>query len=269
MNYLETPTSESRPVAVKGSIVSFGMYDVSIVVPIHNEARLIKNLVNDLCEAFHEHHTTPTYQLVLCENGSTDDSRALLAEAAEDHEGITVISLPEASYGAAMKAGILHASGDSIVVFNADLWSPQFVIESLRLLNSGSDVVIGSKCLNAGDDRRPFLRRLITRSFNRLLMLFFGFKGTDTHGIKAIRRRALLPVVNACVTSREIFDTEFVLRASQQGLSISEIGVTVTDTRPPRMSLLRRITPTLVDLFKLWFALRAPEVTLRAETTPT
>jgi len=222
-------------------------YVVSIVIPVHNEEAILDDLIRMLierCDAL-----ALQSEFLICENGSQDGTAEIAQRLSDEHKNVRLISLETASYGAALRTGILEAAADCVVVFNADLWSGSFLVEAVSRLRSGCDLVIGSKCLISTSDKRSPTRRLITRSFNLFLRIAFGFTGTDTHGMKAMRRSRIIPVVTECRTSREVFDTELVLRAQRAGLTIHEVPVAVEDMRPARLSLLRRVPSTAQDLF--------------------
>jgi len=194
-------------------------------------------------------------ELILCENGSTDGTRETLARLVERYPQVRLETLDHASYGSALKRGIRSATSDLVIIFNADLWCMQFLNDSISLLENGYDMVIGSKRLDPQLDSRPALRRFITYAFNRFLKLVLGFEGTDTHGMKAFRKSATDASLNACLTEREVFDTELVLRLQKARGRIGELPVAVADQRPARLSLLKRVPSTAVDLWKIWKSL--------------
>ena len=222
---------------------------LSIVIPIHNEAQILESLVKSLETGLRQFENN--YELVLCENGSTDRTLALAQALAQENNHLVVLTSDQASYGQAIRSGILSACGDQIIVFNADLWDLDFLRIALELLEK-NDIVIASKGLPESHDQRPFNRRFITWAFNRVLRIFFNFTGSDTHGMKAFRRQRIVPVVERCITEREIFDTEVILRAQQAGLSTVEVPVDVEETRPSRYSPFVRIPRTLKDLSLLY-----------------
>ena len=235
---------------------------VSIVVPVYNEARLLPGLLNALLRCCGD---APRTEIVISENGSTDGSSALCAAYAAQHDAVVLVCSPVASYGAALVRGIGVARGDVAVIIKADLWSEEFYAASLALLDRGADVIVGSKRLVPSLDHRSAIRRFITWAFNGVLRWAFGFKGTDTHGLKAFRTERLRPLIGACTTARELFDTELMLRAQYAGLRVVELPIEVNDTRPARLSLVRRVLPTLIDLAILFVTLR-PQ--LRREPSP-
>ena len=119
-----------------------------------------------------------------------------------------------------------------------------------------SDVVIGSKRAAGSLDRRPWSRRLATRVFNFLLRTVAGSGVSDTHGMKAIRAsvaRDLLPHVRL---TKDLFDTELLLRAERAGYRIEEVPAVVEELREARSSLLRRVPRTLRGLVTLRRTLR-------------
>ena len=226
----------------------------SVVVPVYNEAHIVDDAIVRMLRALEA--LGGEFELLVCENGSTDDTAALVASLQQQDPRIRLERLPEPDYGGAMRHGINACIYDRVVIFNIDFWSVQFAQEAVEKLGA-CDLVIGSKVMEGSDDRRPVMRRVLTRSFNRMLRVAFGFRGTDTHGMKALRRGAMDPILARCVTSRSIFDTELVIRAERAGLRIAEVPVEVREIRQPSYwSVARRLPEVTWNLWKLARALR-------------
>jgi hypothetical protein len=223
---------------------------VSVVVPIYNEEAIVRDLVTMLLHFFGDFPFKT--ELLLCENGSRDGTRDIAQRLAAQYENVSLRSLDEPSYGSALKVGMRHAAADLVVIFNADLWCRRFFVDAVLLLQGGYDMVIGSKRLVPSFDHRPAVRRAITTAFNSFLRAVFGFAGTDTHGMKALRRSRVLAALDECVTEREVFDTELVLRFQRMGGRICEVPTEVRNGRPARFSLLRRVPSTIADLYRIW-----------------
>jgi hypothetical protein len=119
-----------------------------------------------------------------------------------------------------------------------------------------SDLVIGSKTLAGASDERGAYRHAATMFFNGLLRVTLGFKGSDTHGIKAFRRVALLDVVRACLVDKDVFASELVIRAERSGVRIKEIPVRILEKRPPSINLLKRVPNVMKNVVKLFVAIR-------------
>lgn len=232
----------------------------SIVVPVHNEAGTVEHAVPAMLNAA-ERLGVP-FEIIICENGSHDETPALVAQLVASDSRISSETLAVADYGRALQHAIGAARYNDIIIVNVDYWSADFFSTALAGLAS-HDMVIGSKVL--GQDRRPLLRRVITRSFNLFLRVLFGFCGTDTHGMKAFRRAAAGPIAADCVSHGWIFDTELVLRAERRGLAIVEKPVDTTEVRAPSYAaIVGRVPFTLLNLAKMWSGLRRlPRRTVR------
>jgi glycosyltransferase involved in cell wall biosynthesis len=226
----------------------------SVIVPVYNEAAIVDDAMVRMTAALER--IGGDFELLLCENGSTDDTASLVHRRQARDPRIRLERLPLPDYGGALRHGIHVCAHDRVVIFNVDFWSADFARDALAHLDD-CDMVIGSKVMRGADDNRPAFRRLITRAFNRMLRLAFGFRGTDTHGMKAFRRAALERVLQRCVTSRSIFDTELVLRAERERLKIIEIPVDVREIRQPSYwAVARRLPEVTWNLWKLAAALR-------------
>jgi glycosyltransferase involved in cell wall biosynthesis len=225
---------------------------LSIVIPVHNEETILTSVVEGIIAQLSD--MSDAFELILYENGSSDNTLQLAHSLAAQYPQIVVHTNPRASYGMAIRNGILACQGERIVIFNADLWDIPFLRQSNRLLET-YDMVIASKGHPDSHDERPWNRRFITWSFNVVLQILFGFKGTDTHGMKAFKRAPIIPVIRECLTDGEIFDTEVILRGERAGLKVIEVPTVVEETRPSRYSLFARVPRTARDLRTLYRAL--------------
>lgn len=226
---------------------------LSIVLPVRNEARILRAQASALLSSV-EPYASPV-ELLLVENGSTDGSGELCLALSRELDGVRALILPTGDYGAALKAGIQAAAHEFIFIANVDFWSVEFLVEALDGC-AEIDLVIGSKQARGARDDRPWLRRAITRGYNQLLREVWGFSGTDTHGMKIMRRDSLLAIVEACVSSGFIFDTELVLRAQRAGLRTLEIPTDVSELRAHSVqTLAKRVPDVLFQLFRLGLVL--------------
>jgi glycosyltransferase involved in cell wall biosynthesis len=227
---------------------------ISIVIPVYNEALIVREAVLDLSRALEA--LGLDYELILSENGSTDGTRAALAGLAAQNPRVRAIAIDEPNYGRALKRGILEARGSEVICDEIDLCDVDFYQRALPLLAAGADLVVGSKAMKGANDARPLLRRMATRVITLLLRAATGFRGTDTHGLKAFRRDRLVDVVHACLVDRDLFASEFVIRAQRMGRDVREIPIALKEKRPPSTHLLRRVPRVLKGLVKLGWAIR-------------
>jgi glycosyltransferase involved in cell wall biosynthesis len=223
---------------------------VSIVIPVHNEEPILRAAVADLRDRLAD--VPYTWELILAENGSSDGTTAIAAHLAQKHTNILLLSYPSPNYGAALKAGLLRARGEFVICDEIDLCDTEFHQRALRILEDPSiDMVIGSKLIRDASDERPMLRHAASHMYSKLLRWLLGFQGTDTHGLKAMRRTSILDVVNACIVDRDVFSSELVIRAERARLRIVEIPVRVVEKRPPTINLVRRVPRVVANVARL------------------
>jgi len=228
---------------------------VSFVIPVFNEEAILHASVVSLIDRMKDNNWS--YEIIIAENGSTDGTAALARELSSRFDEVNVVSYPMPNYGAALLQGIRQAQGEYVICEEIDLCDTDFHKRAIDLLESQAvDMVIGSKAMPGSKDDRPWLRHAGTLVMNQLLRLVLGFKGTDTHGLKAFRRERLLQIANRCVVDRDLFASELVIRAERDQVSVLEIPVHVLERRPPSVHLFRRVPHVLKNLARLWVAIK-------------
>ncbi len=227
----------------------------SIVIPVYNEEGILPSAVHDLVARLPR--LERTYELIIAENGSTDRTIELAEALSKRYEQVSTFSASEPDYGLALREGIDRARGTYVICDEIDICDVDFYYRALEILEAGdARMVVGSKVMKGADDRRPFGRRAATHVLNGLLRIMLGFKGTDTHGLKAFHREALVSVVSECIVNRDLFASEFVIRAERSGVGVVEIPVTLAEKRPPSIELTRRVPAVLKGLARLIAAIR-------------
>ena len=241
---------------------------ISVVIPVYNEAEIIVSaaqaIINHLDErGFH-------YELLLVENGSRDETWGLIQELERKFKtvrGLRVGSPGHGDYGLALKTGALAARGELVVNDEIDIGNFDFYNEAIGIFAAdlAVDMVVGSKTLAAGGDKRPMLRRFATWCVNALLRVLLGFKGTDTHGLKVWRRVKVESVVRACVTGKDMFASELVIRTERMNLVICEIPIKIEEKREARVNIVKRIPHVLKNIYQLFVIFQIQEGGLHRE----
>ena len=228
---------------------------VSIVIPVYNEEGILHASVIDLIERLEAFPLR--YEILLSENGSRDRTVQIGEELAAKYPQVHIHSLGEPNYGKALKQGIMRARGELVVCDEIDLCDTDFYTRAFALLDSKrADMVVGSKVMAGAEDRRGLFRHSATLVINGMLRVLVGFHGTDTHGLKAFRREALLDTVARCELDRDLFASEFVIRAEREGKRVEEIPIHIVEKRPPSVNLFKRVPKVLRDLAQLTYNIR-------------
>jgi glycosyltransferase involved in cell wall biosynthesis len=231
---------------------------VSIVIPVYNEEGIVHAAVVDLHERL-----APLgwrYEILLAENGSRDRTVVVASELSAKYPEVRLISIGAPNYGQALRAGILAARGDLVLCDEIDLCDVDFHQRAVELLESRrAEMVIGSKLLDGASDERPLFRHAASQLYTGLLRGLLDFRGTDTHGLKAFRRESIRPIAERCMTDKDVFASELVIRAYRAGLRVVEIPIRVKEMRPPSINLFKRVPNVLGNLAKLTWAIRVRE----------
>ncbi len=226
--------------------------EVTVVIPVYNEAAILSQSVEDLVTGLRSLLGEGAFEVVLAENGSRDGTPELAAALGDRFEEVTTFSYPEPNYGGALREGIYRARGRFVVCEEIDLCDLDFHARALDVLRSEqAQMVIGSKAMRGANDQRPLKRRVATLAYNGLLRVTLGFRGTDTHGLKAFARAPLLPIVAGCVVEHDVFASELVIRAQRAGRVCREIPVELNEKRAPSIRLGARVPRVLKNLMRL------------------
>jgi glycosyltransferase involved in cell wall biosynthesis len=190
-----------------------------VVVPSYNEAPNLPGVIERLTRLL------PTSALLFVDDGSTDDSQAVLERA-----GVRYVRHPiNLGYEEALRTGMREALAGGhpwIAFFDAD---GQHQAEDLvRIIavheSDGADLVQGSRHLN-GRASAPPLRALGMWIFAHLTTLFAGVRITDpTCGLKLIGRR-FIPIALALPT--EDMHAELIVGLARCGARVREVAITV------------------------------------------
>ncbi len=164
-------------------------YDLSIVVPLYNEAESLPELaawINRVAQS-----NDLSYELILVDDGSSDSSWEVIKELRGQYPTLRAIRFAR-NYGksAALYCGFAEASGEVVITMDADLQdSPDEIVELRQMiLSEGYDVVSGWKRKR----HDPLSKRLPSKLFNRTARLFSGIKLHDFNcGLKAYRLRVV------------------------------------------------------------------------------
>lgn len=223
--------------------------DISIVVPLLNEADNIEILYNELTQVLGP--LNRDYEIIFIDDGSTDRSLELLSDLQKSDPHLIVISLRK-NFGqtAAMTAGFDNATGDLIIAMDADLQNdPADIPVLLEKIDEGYDVVTGWRF----DRKDPFLsRRLPSRIANVIISTATGVK---IHDYGCTLKAFKLEVIKNINLYGEMH--RFVPAiASAMGISIAEVKV---NHRPRQFGQskygISRTVRVILDLLTVKFLL--------------
>ncbi len=166
---------------------------LSIVVPLFNEQESIPELIEQLYAAMSEKELRNlfpeqfTFEILMVDDGSTDDSYDIISDLISSKPALRLISL-QRNFGktAALSAGFLAAAGDYVCTIDADLQDDPFAIKSMiQKLQEGYDLVSGWK----QHRKDPLSKTIPSKLFNGVTRLFTGITMHDFNcGLKVYRK---------------------------------------------------------------------------------
>ena len=219
---------------------------LSVVVPAYGEARRIAATV----AALHDALGADT-EIVVVDDGSADDTAAVAAAA-----GARVITYPvNRGKGAAVRAGMLAASGSMVVFTDADLSYPPAQVERLCAeLERGADVVVGSR-RHIGTRtlvRAGRIRELSGRVFNMFTRLVLPRSFGDTQcGLKGFTNEAAQQIFAETQVDGFAFDVEVLWLAFYRGMTIVEVPVELENADGSTVRLAKDALRMVRDLVRI------------------
>jgi len=192
---------------------------VSCVFPVHNESFIIEQTIRNYFAEFEGRISD--FELIVCEDGSTDDTKVVLERLARDLPIRVFMADARKGYSDAVRDAISHAEKPWVFIVDSDYQFAAVDFWRLENYRQDFDVILGMKAPR----RDPFYRRLLSYGQNALLRLFFNvpYRDMDT-GFRLIRREVLAQTAPS-VKFLSFFTAEFVVRAHIAGYRIKEIPV--------------------------------------------
>ena len=211
-----------------------GSLELSIVIPCLNEETTVGDVVAKGIASLARLGVAG--EVIVADNGSTDRSREVAAEA-----GARVVDVPAKGYGAALMGGISAARSMYVLMADADDSYDLGAIEPfLTALRAGNDLVMGNRFKGGIEPgAMPTLHRYLGNPvLSFVARLFFGGKSGDFHcGMRAFRRDAV-QALDLRTTGME-FASEMVVKAHLAHLRIAEVPTMLHRDRRPRRPHLR------------------------------
>jgi len=250
---------------------------LSIIIPVYNERDVLPLCYSEVSTVLHT--LGKSFEIIFVDDGSTDGSADYLANLARQNEFIKVVFLSR-NFGkeASLTAGLDHASGDAVIILDADLQDPPQLIPQMVATweNDKVDVVAMRRRSREGE---TIVKRTTAYWFYRLLNRISDFEiPTDTGDFRLMSRKAIeatkkLPERNRYMKGlfswigmdKRIIDYDRNPRAAgkaQQNylklLNLAVQGITSFSLAPLRLAIYAGLIAAVFGaLFGLWIIFKA------------
>jgi dolichyl-phosphate beta-glucosyltransferase len=249
---------------------------LTLIVPTFNEADRLAHGLERLRGAAAEGAVDlDATELLLVDDGSSDDTRRTAGRLASQFPRARVVTFPRnLGKGAAVRAGILAATGDKVAFADADMAIDPSLLPSLLEALERVPVAVGSRAVHGHVDYGTRLRTDAGRAFNLAVRAIGGVHLADTQcGFKGFRRGPGLLLALLQTTQRYAFDVELLWLADRLGLEVEVVPVTWLDVPGSSVRVVRDSSRMLLDLVAArrrsrWVAALELDVTRPLEAAP-
>jgi glycosyltransferase involved in cell wall biosynthesis len=195
---------------------------LSVVMPVYNEQATLQEVVAQVLAVPLE------IELLCVDDGSTDNSREILSNLQAVHPQLRVLLQPRnMGKGAALRRGIQEATGDYVIIQDADLeYDPTEYPQLLAPLIQGkADVVYGSRFIGGGSHRVLYFWHSVGNSILTLLSnIATNMNMTDMETCYKVFRREIIQSI-PIHENRFGFEPEVTVKIAKRHLRVYEVGI--------------------------------------------
>ncbi len=224
---------------------------ISIVLPVFNEAGNIETTMQETVNFFKQEKFFPEYEIIIVDDGSTDNSPRVLDGLSGKIERLSVVRHAQnRGYGAALVTGIKKARHPWILLMDADgQFKINSILDMIPRMNS-CDVLAGYR--RKRTDSR--IRILLGKTYTYLAFLLFKVKLKDINcGFKLLRKDII--DIDAVSSHGGAFYTDFFIKTQKKGCRIEQVPV----EHFPRLkgkqtgASFKVVLAAMIDVFRLFF----------------
>jgi len=221
---------------------------VSIILPAYRAAPSLVETIERIRDATEGIEI----EIVVVDDGSDDGTASVALQAGADQ----VVEMKEnRGKGAAVRAGVLVASGSYVLFTDVDLaYEPSQILKLIDALNADADVVLGSRRHLASQEVNSagLVREWGSRVFNRLTRILIPSPHLDTQcGLKGFRSQAAQSIFAQTKVDGFAFDVEVLFLARKLGFVITEIPVTLDHVEQSTVKFIPQALQMLWDVIRV------------------
>jgi glycosyltransferase involved in cell wall biosynthesis len=232
--------------------------EVTAVIPVFNDRAALETALPRSVEVLSS--LTPSFEILVAEDGSTDGSADWVREQARGDPRIRLLHSDERQgRGRALSRAFREAAGSIVCYYDVDLATDMsYLGELVGAIRDGYDMSTGSRLMPSSDVQRTGEREVASRGYNLLVRLILRSRLYDHQcGFKGFRRDRILSLLPSVKAPHWFWDTEVLVRGQREGYRIREF--------PVRWRASRRTTVKTGDvtgmggaILRLWWQLHVP-----------
>ncbi|MBI2136190.1 glycosyltransferase family 2 protein [Candidatus Woesearchaeota archaeon] len=229
---------------------------LSVLVPAYNEEQLIEETALGLLKELKAlRHALKSFEIIICDNGSTDDTKKIAEKLCAKHNEIKCISTIRKGFGIGIRKGIEKASNEWITYAQADgEYDKSFIPRALSVIGR-FDFIVASKHLNRKHRGSSMLRNILSTSFS--LILKISMHVTDAGSSMMFKRDWIKRISSRLQNEDFSFQLELLYYALREDLRIKEVQISpfIRNRYSKRINVFRTTISFLCSCIKygiLW-----------------
>lgn len=233
---------------------------LSILIPVYNESERLEKTFSALADGLVCKQLTLT-EIVFVNDGSTDNTSQMISEVKSELEKKSRSKVKVVTYkknkgkGYAVKMGMLKASGDYLLLIDADISTPLVeIVKFEKYVRKDVNVVIGTRKNGKSTVivAQPMYRQLLGRGFTLVSQIILNTWVSDfTCGFKLFSRNAYRKIGSEMKIKRWGYDAEVMFLSRKYGYDINEVAVKWSNDDRSKVRLVRDIIGSFIELLQI------------------
>ena len=214
---------------------------VSIILSTYNEAPFVVQTVNEIL------NNIKNVEIILVDDNSTDGTLEKVKKI--NNPNLKIYSRRFRGLASSFLLGLINSSGDIVGWVDSNMKSAAAKLPEMIDQLNNNDVVLLSRYVEGGDDKRDKLRSFASRFLNWIYQLTLSKKIKDyTSGMFVMKKDVLLTAIPNCFGHGEFF-VEFIYKAHKRGVKIYELPF----IQPPDLEKRSKTASSLLHFIHLGF----------------
>lgn len=228
---------------------------LSIVIPAFNEELNVCPVVDELVDVLAANPTSPTYEIILVDDGSTDGTLAEFKKLESKYDSVKVVGHPvNKGFGAALRTGYAASRGEFVTLTTSDgEFDPKEVLQ-LFVDIGDADLMLSRR------ERSPQVtlssRSLLSAGFQACSRFLLGFDPSEIMGVYVIRREVLRRLDLRSNTGMMNIELQMMCFAAGCRVRYGTLSVRLRLSGDSKVTNLPTLVKTLYEMIKLRYRSR-------------
>lgn len=231
---------------------------ILICLPVYNEELVLEKNTKTVFDFCQQNIGQQDCQIIIADNNSNDNTAQIGKDLAQQYEQVEYIYIAQKGKGIAWRTAFMKFEADCYIVMDADLAVElSAVIDVIKNIENGADLVVGSRYLAESKIKRSFFRDLFSIAYRHLARIILQTKISDFQcGFKGINNKIKANILPRTEDTGFFLDTEIIILAEKAGYNVKEVPVDWVESRDEDRKSTVNVLETSFDYLKKIWGLR-------------